>query len=340
MDRDIRITAKGAVCLGEAITCDGFVAGFPARVQTHVHSDHLHDFSTSKGHQQIFLTRASLDLLIARWNGDLPYRSNITSVKPGEPVELCNGTLLMLGSGHMLGSAQVAYSTRDGLRVGYSGDFSWPLQHVIKVDKLVVDATCGSPALCRSFSYADVMAELAVLLPARIKFGPVHIQARPGLVEDLVPCLQDLSYPLVCSRIFAAELDVYRRHGYLVPEVHVLGTPETRRLMLSERYLQLYGTGDPPAGDDVDGSRILLSARYCGGERPVTELSDGVYAVALSKHADFNQTIEYVRETGAQYVIADSTRSSHGQSLVEAIRRELGVEATCVCDKPTLEWGA
>ena len=40
---------------------------------------------------------------------------------------------------------QVEVELPDGKRVGYSGDFGWPLNDVIKVDALVLDATYGNP---------------------------------------------------------------------------------------------------------------------------------------------------------------------------------------------------
>ena len=43
------VTGRGAVLLGSDFSCDGFYWGRPARVQTHIHEDHMDGFDTSKG---------------------------------------------------------------------------------------------------------------------------------------------------------------------------------------------------------------------------------------------------------------------------------------------------
>ena len=40
---------SGAVLLGPNVVCDGFIREAAARVQTHVHLDHMDGFETSKG---------------------------------------------------------------------------------------------------------------------------------------------------------------------------------------------------------------------------------------------------------------------------------------------------
>ena len=42
----VDVLASGAVCLGSGVVCDGFAEGFPFRVQTHIHEDHM---ATSTG---------------------------------------------------------------------------------------------------------------------------------------------------------------------------------------------------------------------------------------------------------------------------------------------------
>ena len=59
---------------------------------------------------------------------------------------------------------------------------------------------------------------------------------------------------------------------------------------------------------------------------PLVTYSDRAYKVALSNHADFSGTLEYVRATGAKRVVTDNTRN-HGVELALAIKNRLGVDA-------------
>ena len=68
------------------------------------------------------------------------------------------GRLTLLPSGHMLGAVQVALETPGGRRIGYSGDFHWPVADVIHVDELVIDGTYGSEASIREYSQEQAEA--------------------------------------------------------------------------------------------------------------------------------------------------------------------------------------
>jgi putative mRNA 3-end processing factor len=55
---------------------------------------------------------------------------------------------------------------------------------------------------------------------------------------------------------------------------------------------------------------------------PVLEYSDRAYRVALSNHADFLGTLDYVLATRAKYVVTDNTRG-RGVELAQAISERL-----------------
>jgi hypothetical protein len=48
----VNVSGSGAVLLGEVITCDGFQYGYPIRVQTHCHMDHMDGFDTRPAFQK------------------------------------------------------------------------------------------------------------------------------------------------------------------------------------------------------------------------------------------------------------------------------------------------
>lgn len=63
LPQTVDVLASGAVCLGSKVVCDGFIQNYPFRVQTHVHDDHMVDFDTSKGMQDILMSPETFDLL-------------------------------------------------------------------------------------------------------------------------------------------------------------------------------------------------------------------------------------------------------------------------------------
>ena len=82
-----------------------------------------------------------------------------------------------------------------------------------------------------------------------------------------------------------------------------------------------------------------MSAFMSRKDDPVLEYTDRSYRVALSNHADFNGTLEYVEATGAKFVVTDNTRGGHPLELALAIRARLGIEARPSSQEYTREWG-
>src|SRR4051812_47378989 len=132
LNSPIEITSSGAVRLGADIVCDGFYHGTRARIQTHVHADHLSDFERSKGYQDVITSSPSYDLLVLLKNADLAYRQNFRHLAFDKRLVIGSSSVCLLPSGHILGSAQVEVELDTGLRLGYSGDFQWPLTRVVQ----------------------------------------------------------------------------------------------------------------------------------------------------------------------------------------------------------------
>src|ERR1700719_4363147 len=103
------LASGGGVVLGRDVVCDGFHCERRFRVQTHVHDDHMREFDTSKGEQDLYMSEPTLSLLRAEFNADLEVRDNLYGVDLGVAVELPNSDsrVTLLSSGHMLGSVQV-----------------------------------------------------------------------------------------------------------------------------------------------------------------------------------------------------------------------------------------
>ena len=334
------VRPSGAVVLGSDVVCDGFAAA-KARVQTHIHMDHMDGFETSKGLQQIILSEATRQLLIAEYNADLPYRTNLTALEEFQPYAIGSSQVTLISSGHMLGAVQVLVELDDGMRVGYSGDFSWPLDYVIEVDALVVDSTYGAPASVREFSQGECEERFVGLLHRLLSRGPVHIKAHRGTMQRALQIItDDVGCPIVATRRLSNEVAIYRDFGYSIQPLIIHPSDVASSVLTDGRYVRVYSTGDQNPVDLQSGSKITLSAFFSRPDTPVLEYSERSYCVAMSNHADFNGTLGYIEATGAEFVVADNVRGPRGCQLAHEIRQRLGVEARPSSEVASHEWGA
>jgi putative mRNA 3-end processing factor len=321
-DPIVDVLASGAVCLGPKVVCDGFAEGYPYRVQTHIHDDHMSDFDRSKGFQDFLMSPESYALLVAEHNADLEFRDNLHQVGRGVEHMLDDGSkLFLLPSNHMLGSRQVALELPDGLRIGYSSDFGWPLDEIIQVDELVVDSTYGSPGSVRRYTQAEAEECLSNLVCERLRHGSVHVKAHRGTIERVLHVLGgNVGVPILASGRLIREVTVYQNHGFAIGDLYALDSDAGQSAMKGRSYIRLYSKGDGFGNEPIVGTSITCSAYMADTDHPLMTYSDRAYTVALSNHADFHETLKYVEATGAKKVVTDNTRS-HGVDLAIAISK-------------------
>jgi putative mRNA 3-end processing factor len=336
----IDVSAHGAVMLGNKVTCDGFIFGFPYRVQTHIHEDHMEGFDSSKGYQHILMSEATKGLLTVEFDADIEYRSNINAIPLGSCYCGKDIEVELLSSGHMVGSAQVAVTSPGGPKVGYSGDFNWPLEKVIQVEALVVDSTYGSPNSKREYSQEDACSRFVELVLEKVKTCPVLIKAHPGTLQRALELLDGVSTcPILASRRLAAEAEVYRRFGYSIGTLIIIDSTEAQLAMKEGRYIRFYGKREIPPSDPSGNTVIVLSAYMTSPNEPLLEFSEHSYRIAISSHADFEGTLEYVKATGAVEVVTDNSRGGHAIDLALALKRYLGIEARPSSQVFSRYWG-
>jgi putative mRNA 3-end processing factor len=327
------VLASGAIVLGSRVVCDGFIRDYPIRAQSHIHMDHMDDFASSKGKQEILALPGTRDLLICEYNADLAYRTNLIALDE-RPTEREGVTVQLVSNGHMLGSAQVI--VKEGtLTLGYSGDFQWPMQSPIHVDVLVVDSTYGTPASIREFSQQEAELKLLDLMHSRLKRGPVHLKAHPGTLQRAAETLGgEITCPIMVSDRLYYEIEIYKKYGYTVPDIAI--APKNRD-EFRERGILLYGRGEK-VPEAFHGTKIVLSAFDCDPRDPVMVYSADHYRVAVSGHADFWGTLEYVESTGAKHVICDNARGN-GYELAMQLHDRLGIYAVPSTNFESHEWG-
>ena len=343
-DFPIDVLGSGAVILGPDVTCDGFHADRAVRVQTHTHSDHLDDFSTSK-HGEIIMTSPTLQLL-EYGDPSLGTCGNVHQLHPGEEFLWEDNRIAILPSTHMLGAVQVAVQLRNGMKLGYSGDFSWPLDRVIEVDGLVIDATYGKPSSDKAYTQEEAEGAFADLVRRSLQNGPVHIMADTGpaerslLVLTLADILEDV--PVIGDERFCRCAVIHRQNSYPLPIVTQVGSEAAMTAMANDgapfvRYWGLHGRS--PNDGFYDGTAMRLT-KYRTQE-PVEQQEERLYTIGFSNHADFSGTMEYVKATGASFVVTDNLRGKKGRGLelAKAIRREFRIKARPSSNETSLAWG-
>jgi putative mRNA 3-end processing factor len=336
----IDVTGSGAVSLGADVVCDGFLKDAKARVQTHVHTDHLCEFETSKGLQTIILSEPTRQLLCHLFNADLPYRSNIKSLDYDKSFTLNETNVTLISNAHMLGSVQVAVERQDGMRLGYSGDFAWPLDKVIEVDALVLDSTYGSPSNIRQYDQDQCEESFLSLVHTHIGQGPMHIHAHRGTLQRALQILNgETECSLLGSEKLCREVEIYSEFGYAIAPLTNADTVEGKEAISSGRFIRFYGTGDRKPTDVGNALTIKLSAYFAKPDNPVNEYSDRSFCVAISNHADFNGTLDYARESGAKYIVTDNSRGGKGYDLAVELRTRLGIEAKPSSNRVSYSWG-
>ena len=291
----------------------------------------MYHFSTSKA-RELVMTPAVRDLLLFE-HPDLEFRTNVHVLASGEVWDFGSSSISVVSAGHMLGACQAVVTLKDGLRVGYSGDFSWPLEDVVEVDALVVDATYGTPDSDRSYDQVSADNALVELVRDQLGHGPVQLSGGPGVIERalMIIGVSDVAegVPILGNARLCASVDVHRQYGWPMKRIVDVNGTEGINAIRSGSYIRCWQLSEGGrVGGLVEGATISLT-KY-RARNVVEELAGSNFRVGMSNHADYRGTVEYVRKTGAKYVVTDARRSRDGRAniLANSLSEELGVRAS------------
>lgn len=325
-----RIVPGGAILLCQQVSCDGFAWNHPTRVITHAHEDHLRDFEVSLGNQaSILMLPATLDLVYAIKGSHLLRRRNLIPLDAGKTVETGKARITLLPANHILGSAQVMVETQDGKRVGYTGDFWWPIDVMPGLDELVVDATYGNPDYVRDYKEEQVVEELTELVDSLLAQGKrICIKAVTGRLQYVMQLLQPrLKRPFIASKRQSGIAKVYGDYGCLADQILDRNGQDAQKIIANnEPFVAFHHLAERIPETDYDAF-ILVSAYMVPREKPVVPRGTNAYRVALTDHADFNSTIAYVEKAAPKLVITDNSRGGDAKTLAEEIRGRLKIPA-------------
>ena len=229
----------------------------------------------------------------------------------------------------MLGSVQTLIETPTGDRISYSGDFGWPLSQIPKSDTLVIDATYGSSRSPKRHPKKEVDQSLLDLVHDSLSKGAVHIKAHRGTLSRCLAIINQITNcPIVASDSTIKELKVYQQFGYPISQLTSLEDIDSESFKGLTSFIRVYSKGDGDPTGFEKGTSIYLSAYQSNDDSPLLKLSSNAYRIAMSDHADFENTLDYISESGAKKVITDNYRNrNHAHSLAEEIKTRLSIEA-------------
>ena len=346
-DCSIDVHGSGVVILGPDVTCDGFQKDHGVRVQSHIHKDHMRAFGTSLKNCTVLMTGATGDLLSDEW----PQLRCTHHAKFGGSFEVNGNKIDLVSSNHMLGAAQTKVTLSDGTTLGYSGDFAWPIDEVIQVDQLVVDATYGCPDSSRHLDQGEVQSAFCQITTDGLRtHGCVHIKSDSGPLHRGLEalCVDEVitdQIPVLCSSNTMQHIDVYRQHGYSMPNLVLQSDcDEARAVKRNGNYLQLWQASDSFQNDILAGITIHLTkfgSRNNDETEPYAVTNENNYTVRLSNHADYDGTMAYIEKTGASIVVTDAHRNErYAEILARQINAQIeGVDARTSTNFKTHAWG-
>ncbi len=309
---------------GLAIALDRHEQGADVNFVSHAHTDHI---AAARRSRPVLASSETLALI------DAAYGIKASGNHNGSMLE----AMLMLDSGHMLGSKQLAVTDeKHGTKTLYSGDFQMrrsaaaaPIE-VTDADVLIIDSTYPYPDV--SFDdHEEVEAELQEWTLSALADKVVLFSAYAmGKAQELICILNRAGIrPMVGSKISRIN-KVYEANGI--------------RLDCEPLYSdggKLAAGGGNFVGV-VDSSEIkdlaYLLAKYRGAN-VATAVASGWAKIfkfradaqfPLSDHADFSQSIDYIEATGAKKIVT----YGGSQRLFAANLRAKGYDAVPFSDAP------
>lgn len=328
LEQKVSITQQGAALLGKYVVCDGFDWDREVAIVTHVHKDHIAHFDECHGYYKLnFCSPETKELLIALRGEWLRLKRNVIALPYKESYPYKEERITLYPARHILGSSQVLVENQDGVRIVYTGDFDFPNTKPVETDILVVDATFGDPSQVAQSSREQIIGRLVSLTKKELESFSVCILSHRGKLQEVMSILRNASVtvPFLCAPDIFKMTRVYQDYGINVGNVLSLENGVAQKIIENgERHIlfQVLGLKQFPP---VHYTKIRVS-RW-GTTESFYRVADDYCVVALSDHADFNGILEYVQECKPKLVITDNYRAGSADSLAQAIRNELHIEA-------------
>ena len=262
--------------------------------------------------------------------GHLKFYRNVIGIDLNTPYHYEDNTVTLFPASHILGSSQVLVQNGDGSRLVYTGDFFYPGTEPIECDALVVDATYGSPGSPKTHDPEKLHHSLnAVVIDSLKSNSPVYILSRRGKLQQIMHLLRlgGVECPFIASDADCRVASVYQEYGRKIGTLIATHSPEAAGMVKSlDHYVAFY-----PIGANVPESKDYMRIRVTAwaADQPIIQYTATSMQIALSDHADFQGTLEYIKRCSPKVVVTDERGGEGGnaETLAHEVKRQLGIEA-------------
>jgi len=328
------ITETGAILMGKYLSCDGFNENRIAGIITHFHGDHIRSLENSlQFYEDIFVTPATMELLIAIKGDFLKYRRNLKVKNFFEPFDYRDERITFYPTEHTLGSAQILLETEE-CRILSTGDFregTIPIQ----VDILIIDSTYGSPQFNRTYMRDLAIKTLVSKVKERLIVGSVCILANRGKLQESMNILYkaDIEVPVIFHKNVVKVSKVFRNHGNEIGNFLEIGTREAEEIIRTKQpHVAFYSLGSRVHAEE--NYMFIVVSDWDRITPIVTKIAGKKYIIGLPDHCEFNKILDFVEKCEPKLVITDAFRSNNARHLARHIRNKLGIKATHMPARP------
>jgi putative mRNA 3-end processing factor len=295
----------------------------PRAILSHAHSDHA-----VPGHGEVWATPETL-AIYRRRNPDWAGRTR--AIASGEGLIERGVTLRLHAAGHVLGSAQVWLGSPSGGALLYTGDFkrrparTTPPAEAPRADTLVTEATFGLPVF--RFPGREVLERrLVEACRSAIEAGetPVLLAYALGKAQEAAAILAAAGIRTVLHGAAWKLVPVYESAGHPFPLSRAY---ESGPAAAGEALVVPPGCARTPVVQKIKKRRIIYLSGWAIREASRAEVNADVL-LPFSDHADFDDLLRHVAETGARRVVA-AHGFAHDFARILAAR---GLEASALQD--------
>ncbi|MEM0021215.1 MAG: MBL fold metallo-hydrolase [Fervidicoccaceae archaeon] len=328
---DAEVSETGAILLGKMFEVDSF-AWRAIRVVSHFHSDHALNLSKSKKFaSHIVATPPTIEALILM--GHSLHDEKLLPVDYGRTIRFGDEALTLVKSSHVLGSAQILVETSDGRRVGYTSDFKFPGTKIMsELDALIIDATYGSESMVRPFKNEVDLLFSDLVLDLLSKGRPLVVRGYHGKLQEAMHILRKfgIEAPFIMPEKVYGLTKMAEKFGMRIGNYFSENSIEGKELLRDGWFIYMMHSNSRRVMLPNHSEITLTGWFFLSPLKKIYENSRGEkWIVALSDHADFEDTMYYVEEARPKSLIIDGYRTSVeiAESFARAVKRRLGLEA-------------
>ena len=312
------VTSSGAIILGRNFEVDGY-AKRAFRVITHFHSDHMLDLGKSI-RDAVSIVGTEITLEAVEKLGEKIPKSKKLPLGYDVTVDLLGEKVTLKRADHIIGSAQVLVSY-DGKTIAYTGDFKNPGKgtEILSPDVLVIDATYGDPRMNRYFR-DEVEMLFSDYVRDKLTQGPVAVYAYHGKIQEAMIVLRKygIDAPFIAEGKVLEITKLAESGGYSFGTVLSAKSEEGKEVMRDGWFVVFKHYHE---FKKRDGKYYNFALSGWQLDYPFREVDPRSMVVGYSSHADFQETLYYVDNSGSDIIVVDGYRSKYARAFAEYVKK-------------------